>query len=75
MNISESIDALNTIASDFNRMPSRINDSLLNPESKESLEKVFTDMLTGENNYAANVKSIKTMNTVEQMLLDELRNT
>jgi hypothetical protein len=73
MNINESLGALSAITADFNRLPSRINDSFNNPESKESLEKVFTDMMTGENAYTANVKSIRTMNTVEQVLLDELR--
>jgi len=73
MNVSNSINALNTITADFNKIPARINDSINNPESKESLERTFTDMMTDENAYAANVKTLRTMNTVEKMLLDELR--
>lgn len=73
MNISEPISTLQSISADMTRIPSRIMKSFHQPESQESLERVFTDMMTDENAFAANVKSIRTMNTVEQMLLDELR--
>lgn len=73
MDISTSLNALQSISAEFNRIPGRINDSILNPESKESLERAMTDMMTGENAYTANVKTLRTMLTVEDMLLNELR--
>jgi hypothetical protein len=73
MNINDSINALHTINADFNQVPHRIYDSFHNPESKEGLEKVFTDMNVGKHAFAANVKAIRTMVTVENIILDELR--
>jgi hypothetical protein len=74
MNIDQSINALHSINADFNKIPSRIYDSFHNPETKEGLENTMTDMLVGENSFTANVKAIRTMNTVEDILLEELRN-
>ncbi len=74
MNISKSVNALNNISANFNKVPDRIADTLHNPESKEGLANVMTDMLVDKNAYAANAKAIKTMTTVEDMLLNELRN-
>lgn len=73
MKIDAAINALNTISESFNRMPGRIMDSMHNPESKDSVEKVFTDMMSGENAYEANVKAIRHMAGLEQILLNDLR--
>lgn len=82
MNISESINALNSISADFGKMPGRINKVMAGtsidkeseaPPPKEGLENVMTDMLVGENAFTANVKVIKHMNAVEDILLNELR--
>ena len=73
MDISTSINALQSITAAFNQIPGRINDSIINPESKESLERAMTDMMTDKNAYTANIKSLRTMLTVEDMLLNELR--
>jgi hypothetical protein len=73
MNINASINALNNVAASFNEMPARIQDAMHNPEAEQGLENVFTDMLVGENVFTANVKTIQTMNTVEDIILDELR--
>lgn len=73
MNISSSINALNNVAASFTEMPARIQDAMHNPEAKQGLENVFTDMLVGENVFTANVKAIQTMNTVEDIILNELR--
>jgi len=82
MNISESIGALQRIAADFSKMPGRINSVLSStsvdkeseaPPPKEGLENVMTDMLIGENAFTANVKVLKHMNAVEDILLNELR--
>jgi hypothetical protein len=73
MNIDASINALHNVLADFSQIPGRIQDSMHNPEAKQGLENVFTDMMQGENVFTANVKAIKTMNTVEDILLNELR--
>lgn len=73
MDIGTSVNALQSIAAAFNQIPGRINDSFINPESKESLERTMTDMMTDQNAYTANVKTLRTMLTVEDMLLNELR--
>jgi wyosine [tRNA(Phe)-imidazoG37] synthetase (radical SAM superfamily) len=73
MNINESISALQSISASMNQMPSRIFDSIHQPKSKESLENVFTDMMTDKNAFTANVKALRTMTTVEDILLEELR--
>ncbi len=73
MNINESINTLQAISADLAKMPSRIVNAFHNPEAKEGVENIFTDMMIGETSYAANVKSIRTMTTVEDMLLNELR--
>lgn len=74
MNINTSLGAMNKIANDFNKIPGRLNDALQNQESKESIESVFTDMMIDQNAYEANAKTIRSMQTTEQILLDELRN-
>lgn len=74
MNINTSLGALNKIANDFNKIPGRLNDALQKPESKESIEGVFTDMIIDQDAYEANVKTIRSMQTTEQILLDEFRN-
>lgn len=73
MKIGPSLAALQNVQADFNKMPARIMDSMHNPESKDAVEKVFTDMMTDENVYTANVKTLRTISTVEDMLLNELR--
>ncbi len=73
MTLGPSINALQSIQAEFNQMPSRIFDSFHNPESRDGLEKVFTDMIVGESSYVANIKSLRTMATVEDMILNELR--
>ncbi len=73
MKIDANVNALHNINADFNKIPKRIFDAMHKPESKESLEGAFTDMMVDKNAFAANVKTIRTMNTVENMLLDELR--
>lgn len=75
MTIGPSLQALQNVQAEFNQMPSRIFDSFHNPESRDGVEKVFTDMLAGENTYVANITSIRTMTTVEDMILNELRNS
>lgn len=75
MTIGPSIQALQNVQAEFNQMPSRIFDSFHNPESRDGVEKVFTDMLAGENTYVANIKSIRTMSVVEDIILNELRNS
>ena len=73
MKISESITTLHNINKDLNKMPSRLFDSFHNNETKDDVAKVFTDMMQGENAFEANVKAIRTMSTVEDILLNELR--
>jgi hypothetical protein len=73
MNISESLQALQSINAYFNRLPSRIFNSFQNPESGEGLEQVLTDMMMDQHSFTANVKTVKTMTTVENILLDQLR--
>jgi hypothetical protein len=73
MNIGPSLSTLQTVQSDLSKMPARIMDSMHNPESTDAVEKVFTDMKIGENTFAANIKTIRTISTVEDMLLNELR--
>jgi hypothetical protein len=73
MTIGPSLQALQNVQADFNQLPSRIFDSFHNPETRDGIEKVFTDMLVGENTYVANIKSIRTMATVEDIILNELR--
>lgn len=73
MNIDASINALHSINAAFNTIPGRIFDSFHNPEAKEGLESSMTDMLTQENAFTANAKTIRTMLTVEDILLNELR--
>ncbi|MCP5103622.1 MAG: hypothetical protein GY950_09600 [bacterium] len=73
MNINASINALHSVNASFNQMPARIMDSFHNPETKESTEKVFTDMMVGQNSFTANIKAIRTMTTVEDIILNELR--
>jgi len=77
MNVSESINALNQISADFGKIPGRINqvfaDTLGQVEPKEGLEQVMTDILVQENAFTANAKALHTMNTVEDILLEDLR--
>ena len=73
MNISDSINALHQVNKAFNKIPGRIADSFHNPESKEGLENVFTDMLIEKRTFEANVKAIRTISTVEDILLNQLR--
>ena len=73
MNVSASINALHNVSAAMNKIPGRLNEAILNPEAKEGLENVLTDMITETRTYEANVKSIKTMTTVEDMILNELR--
>ncbi len=73
MKIDASINALHSIGAHFNKIPGRIFNSMHNPEAKEGLENAMTDMLVDKNAYTANIKAIQTMNTVENILLDELR--
>lgn len=80
MNINESINALHNISADFNRIPGRINKVFSSMDSQneappptEGLENIMTDLLVGENAFTANVKAIRHMNTVEDILLNELR--
>ncbi len=75
MNINASINALHSINANFNKIPGRIFNAMHNPENAEGLEKPLTDMMTDQNAYEANVKAIRTMMTVEDMLLNELRDT
>ncbi|MCP5048667.1 MAG: hypothetical protein GY940_15965 [bacterium] len=73
MNIGPSLNALQNVTADLNKTPSRIFDSFHNPESGDSVEKVMTDMLIGENTFEANAKAIRTLTTVEDIILNELR--
>ncbi len=73
MNINTSLNALHSIAADFNKIPGRIHNAMHNPEAKEGLESPITDMMVDKNAYSANVEAIRSMNTVEDMLLNELR--
>ena len=75
MNIGESLNALRSISSNFNKIPGRLADAMHNPESKEGVENVMTDMLVEKNSFIANTKAIKTMNTVEDILLNDLRDS
>jgi len=73
MDINASINALHSISANFNKIPGRINDAILSKEPTEGLEAPLVDMMVDKNAFAANVEVIRTMNTVESMLLDELR--
>lgn len=73
MNISESINTLHKINDDMGKMPARLLDSFHNRETRDSVEKVFTDLLSDQNSFKANIKAIRTNITVENILLNELR--
>lgn len=73
MNVSESINTLHMINNDMGKMPARLMDSFHNRETKDSVEKVFTDLLSDQSNFKANIKAIRTNITVEDILLNELR--
>jgi len=73
MNVGESINTLQMINADMGKMPARLMDSFHNPETEDSIEKVFTDLLSDQNNFKANIKAIRTNITVEDILLNELR--
>jgi hypothetical protein len=74
MKIGPSIQALHDVQANLNKVPGRIANAFHNPEAKEGLENIFTDMMTDENAFEANVKAIRSMTTVEDILLNELRN-
>lgn len=73
MKVQDSIQAMQNIAAELNKMPGRIMDSMHNPETKDGVEKVFTDVMQGEHAFTANVKFMQTVNAVEQVLLNDLR--
>jgi len=73
MKIDDSINALRKITEDLNKIPARITDAIHNPESNESLDKIATDMMMDENNFKANIQTIKTMSNIEKITLDLLR--
>ncbi|MCP4214989.1 MAG: hypothetical protein GY765_10040 [bacterium] len=74
MNINESLNALQSISAEFNKIPGRINTAINDPETaKEGLEQPLTDMIVNKHAYTANVKAIREMTTVEDILLKEIR--
>ena len=73
MNIGPSLNALQNVNADLAKAPSRIFDSFHNPESGDSVEKVMTDLIINENTFEANANAIRTLTTVEDIVLNELR--
>lgn len=73
MKIDASLNALQTINKNMGEIPGRIMKTFHDPEAKEGLENVMTDMMKDQRAYSANVKAIRSMTTVEDILLNELR--